>query len=289
MFGNKELQILYHMSRGKCSVPELSTCLDISIPETYRKIRSLRSKDVICGKDPIRISCCPYAKRLMALMAEGPGMAKYLSGAGLDVLISMVRPGSLNDIAVKTCLSESHVRKILKLLIEGNLVQRINDIYRINDGECPKLRPFLNSYNDYLEVSDPRISNDSEVLYREGRDLVFSSVDGQGYRPTGISAFKEYGMQGISDTRGFYTTKEGELDMDSIFDDAVRIAEVENDWRLRMANELFYIKNKNRLVPPKDFLEIHNRIMSGDRVDNWPSKQDLEDRMWMVDGFEGIR
>jgi len=47
MFGNKELQILFHMSQGKCSVAELSECLGISIPETYRKIRMLRSKGIV--------------------------------------------------------------------------------------------------------------------------------------------------------------------------------------------------------------------------------------------------
>jgi DNA-binding IclR family transcriptional regulator len=47
MFGNKELQILFHMSQGRGSVSELSESLGLSIPETYRKIRLLRSKGVI--------------------------------------------------------------------------------------------------------------------------------------------------------------------------------------------------------------------------------------------------
>ena len=282
MFGNKELQILFHLSRGKTTVGELSKSLNISMPETYRKIRELRSKDVIDGKDPIEISRCPFAKRLLSIMSEGLGMARFLSGAGLDVLIAILRPSSIRDIARTAGLSESHVRKVLNLEIEGNIVRRINDLYSINDGECPKLRPFLNSYVDYMEVFDPRITNDSEVVFRDGSDLVFSSKDDQGYSPTGPSAFERYGVRGLSGTRGFYTTREGELTMEMIFDDAVRISEVENDWRLRMANELFFIKHKGRLNPPAGFMEKHERIMAGEHIDNWPSRQDIEDRMWMV-------
>ena len=283
MFGNKELQILFHYSRGRRTAAELSDSMGISMPEIYRKIRSLRSKDVIEGKDPIIITSCPFSKRLLFIMSEGPGMAKYLSGVCLEILVSIERPRSIKEIVAATGLSESHVRKILNMEIEGNIVQKVNDTYTINDEECPKLRPFIKSYVDYREVSDPRITNDSELIFRDGDDIVFSSDDGQGYRATGASAFERYGVRGLSGLRDFYTTKEGELDIESVFDDAVRIAEVENDWRLRMANELFYIKNKNRLSPPSKFLEMHNRVMSGEHIERWPSRKDIEDRMWMLD------
>ena len=284
MFGIKELQVLFYLSKGRTTVSELADSLNISMPEAYRKLRELRSKDVIEGKDPIGIGRCPFAKRLMSIMSEGPGMARFLSGAGLDVLIAILRPSSVKTVSQRTGLSESHVRKVLNLEIEGNLVRRINDVYSINDEECPKLRPFLNSYVDYTEVSDPRISNDSEVIFRTGSDVIFSSRDDQGFTPTGPSAFERYGVRGLAGTRGFYTTREGEMDIETIFNDAIRISDVENDWRLRMANELFYIKHKDSLTPPAGFLEKHERIMAGDHIDNWPSREDLEERMWMVKG-----
>ena len=284
MFGNKDLQILFHMSRGENTVAGLSESMGISVPEIYRKIRTLRSMDVIEGKDPIIIGRCPFARRLMALMSEGPGMAKYLSGSSLDVLIAIVRPRDLKDIAKDTGLSESHVRKILKIQMEGRLVRKIDDMYSINDPDCPKLRSFINSYTDYLEVSDPRVSRSSEIIFRKGKDVVFSSSDSQGFRPTGITAFKGFGMKGIPDGYGYYSTASGEFNIETVFDDAVRIAEAENNWRLRMFNELFYIKNKKRLKPSADFIENHKRIMSGEHIERWPSRKDLEDRMWMVGG-----
>ena len=157
-------------------------------------------------------------------------------------------------------------------------------VLTINDPDCPKLRSFINSYTDYLEVSDPRVSRSSEIIFRKGKDVVFSSSDGQGFRPTGPSAFADFGMKGMPEAVGFFTTESGELSIDTVFSDAVRIAEAENDWRLRMFNELFYIKNKRRLNPPPEFLDAHNRIMTGERVERWPSKRDIEDRMWMVEG-----
>ena len=281
MFGNKELQILYFISKGDDDVESLSKSIGISVPETYRKIRMLRSKDVLDGDD-IVVSRCPFAKRLMSIMSEGPGVAKYMSGSSIEVLMSVIEPSSIGSISRKTGLSESHVRKILKVEMEGDFVRKTNDLYAINDSGMPKLRPFLVSYKDYLDVTDSRISDDSEIMFRRGKDVIFRSVDPQGFRPTGVTAFNEYGVRGLSDDRRFYTTMEGEIDIETIFDDAVRIAEVENDWRLRMANELFYMKNWKKLKPTADFMDKHQKVMSGEEVENWPSRQDIEDRMWMV-------
>ena len=284
MFGEKELQILFHLSKGRNTVDSLSESMGLSMPETYRKIRLLRSKDVIVGKDPITVSCCPFAKRLFSLMSRGPGMAKYLSDSRLDVLLSLLSPQSLEGICGITGISETHVRNILKIHMEGGIVQRLNEIYRLNDDSFPKIRPFLKSLQDYLEVSDPRITDDSEIIFRKGKDVVFSSVFDQGFRPTGISAFGRYGMKGMPNSVGFYTTESGEMTIDIVFGDAVHIAETEDDWRLRMFNELFYIKNRGKLNPSSEFLDAHNRVMSGYNVDGWPSKKDIEDRMWMVEG-----
>ena len=284
MFGEKELQILYHMSRGKRTVSELSAALDISVPETYRKLRLLRSKDVIEGKDPVRIGRCPHAKRLLALMSEGPGMARYLSGGSLDVLVSLLTPKTPEGISEATGISTSHVRRILRLETEGGFVRKQDNMYTLDDDALPNIRPFLMSYRDYTEVSDPRLSDDSEILFRKGGDVVFSSDSAQGFRPTGQSVFPEYGMRGMPDGPGFFPTESGEMSLDDLFAEAVRIADAKNDWRLRMYNELFYIGNSRRLNPPRDFIEKHERIMSGGRIEHWPSKEDIEDRMWMVDG-----
>ncbi|MBQ7702132.1 MAG: hypothetical protein IJT54_07005 [Candidatus Methanomethylophilaceae archaeon] len=284
MFGNKELQILFYITRGITTVAGLSEKLILSEPEVYRKIRLLRSKDILDRRNPISISHCPHAKRLASMMSDGPGMARFLSGGNLDILVSITIPRTLKQIHESTGLSESHIRKMLDTLIEGDIVVKINNIYHINDEGCPKLRPFLNSFIDYMEVSDPRLSNDSEIVFRKGKDVIFSSADGQGYEPTGSSAFKLYGMDGLPDGHGFYTTEKGEMSIDTVFEDALHIAEVENDWRLRMANILFYIKNSEKLEPPQDFIRTHERIMSGEHIRNWPSKQDIEDRMWMVKG-----
>ena len=54
-----------------------------------------------------------------------------------------------------------------------------------------------------------------------------------------------------------------------------------------MAAELFYIRNRDGLYPPKEFIDVHERIMSGERVRGWPSKKDIEDRMWVVKKDEG--
>ena len=95
-------------------------------------------------------------------MSEGPGMAKFLSGSGLDVLSSLSSPMTVREISVATGLSESHVRKVLKTEREGGFVRKVDDAYVLSNDASPNILPFLRSYRDYLEVSDPRLPNDSE-------------------------------------------------------------------------------------------------------------------------------
>jgi hypothetical protein len=135
-----------------------------------------------------------------------------------------------------------------------------------------------------MEVSDPRLPNDSEILARIGGDVVFSSRRDQEFRPAGPSAFGDFGMKGIPDRMRFFTTYAGEMTIDRVFEEAVLIADAKDDWRLRLFNELFYIMNQGKLNPSPDFLANHRIIMSGGRIEHWPSRQDIEDRMWMVKG-----
>ena len=137
---------------------------------------------------------------------------------------------------------------------------------------------------DHIEVSDPRLPNNAILLYRTGDDIVYSSNDEVSDTVTGFSALEDYGMNGWSFGTTYRTTKMGELTIDNIFNDAIEIAEIEDSWRLRMAAELFYIKNKEQLNPPKEFLDNHNHIMSGGHIKNWPSLKDIEDRLWTVKG-----
>jgi predicted transcriptional regulator len=216
-------------------------------------------------------------------MSEGPGIARYLSGSGLDVLASLKSPMTVSEISEATGLSESHVRKILKTEREGNFIRKVDDAYVLNENASPRIQPFLASYMDYLEVSDPRLPNDSEILFRNGEDVVFSSGREQEFMPAGQSAFCRYGMKGMSEHVRYFTTETGEMTIGRVFEEAVKIAEAKDDWRLRLYNELFYIMNQAELSPSPEFLAKHRTVMSGGHIDNWPSRQDIEDRMWMVE------
>ena len=99
---------------------------------------------------------------------------------------------------------------------------------------------------------------------------------------TGFSALEDYGLTGWSFDDNYYTTKEDELTLDQIFEDAIRIAETEDSTRMRMANEIFYMKRKEELNPPKEFLDKHNRILAGERIEKWPSLTEIQEKLWTV-------
>ncbi|MBO7352522.1 MAG: hypothetical protein J6U12_06400 [Candidatus Methanomethylophilaceae archaeon] len=283
MFSVKELELIHLCSRGVQSIDDLSKELDISNPETYRLIRNLRYKGVMEESNPLRISRCAFARRLYSIMAESPGFARFFCDRRLDVLCSLLTPQKLKSIRVLTGLSESYIRSILRIDMEGGLVVCEDGFYRINDSNHPKVRAFLLSLIDHMEVSDPRLPSNSTILFRDGDDVVYTTPDATSDKPTGFSALEDYGMNDWAFADTYYTTKSGELTLDSIFSDALQIAEAEDNWRLRMAAEVFYIKKKEQLNPPQEFIDMHNRIMSGERIKKWPSAKDIEDRLWTVE------
>jgi hypothetical protein len=215
-------------------------------------------------------------------MSESPGYARFFSDRRLDVLCALLTPQRIGSIKAQTGLSESYVRSILKVEMEGGMVSNEDGYYLINDAAHPKVRAFLTSLVDHLEVSDPRLPSNSTILFKDGDDVVYTTPYATSDNPTGFTAMENHGMDGWAISDAYYTTKCGELTLDSIFTDALRIAEVEDNWRLRMAAEIFYISKKELLNPPQEFVDMHNRIMSGERIKKWPSAKDIEDRLWTV-------
>ena len=283
MFSTKELELIHLCSKGVRSIDDISKQLAISNPETYRLIRNLRYKGVMEESNPLRISRCAFARRLYSIMSESPGYARFFCDRRLDILCSVLTPQKLKSIRIQTGLSESYIRSVLRIDMEGGIVLNNEGFYQINDSNFPKVRAFLISLIDHMEVSDPRLPSNSTILFRDGNDIVYTTPDSTSDRLTGFSALEHYGMNDWRFTDTYYTTKSGELTLDSIFSDALQIAEVEDNWRLRMAAEIFYMKKKEQLNPPQEFINMHNRIMSGEYIKKWPSAKDIEDRLWTVE------
>ena len=281
-FTEKELELLHHLSNGNDNVDKLSASMGISKPETYRAIRMLRSKDVLDDDKSITISKCAFAKRLFLIMSEGKGMSRFFSDKRLDVLMSLMKPKSLESISISTGLSQSYIRKVLSVQTKGGMVQNISGVYRINDDMYPKVRPFLESLSDHLEMFDARIPRTAEIIERRNDEVIYSVRGDTDDEPTGFSAFEEYGIKGFNLDRTYHTTVNEKPSMDKVFRDAFTIAEKENDWRLRMELMLFFEKNRKQLKAPPGFLSIYNRIIAGHNESGWPSKDDLEDRRWVI-------
>lgn len=282
MFTEKELVLLHYLSRGVNGIQPLTERLDISVPEVYRIVRSLKRKEALDDSRGIHISSCPFAKRLMMIMSEGKGLARFFKDKRLIVLLAIAEPKKLNDIVDETKLSETYIRKILRIQMEGGLVREDDGIYSINDGLYPKVRPFLLSYKDHLEVFDIRAPRDADILYKDDDRVIYSSPYEEKDPLTGFSAFGEFNFETPSDDLKYYSTSDKEKDINTVFSDAYIIASNKDSWRLKMFLELFYIKYEQNLEAPQTFVSIHKRILSGEKVKGWPSYADLKDRMWMV-------
>ncbi|MBE6519246.1 MAG: hypothetical protein E7Z70_06930 [Thermoplasmata archaeon] len=284
MFSQRELESLYYLSRGCTDVGSLAEAMNISNPETYRIVRNLKSKDVLKKEKPLAISNCAFAKRLFYIMSNGPEVSRFFSDSRLDVLKCIMTAKDLGTISKETGISESHIHKILNIHTNGGIVRNINGYYSLNDNRYPQIRKFLESLIDHLEVNDAKLPDNSLLLFRKNDAIIYSTKEKTTDNVTGFTALEKYGLTGWVFDDVYCTTEYGELSLEEIFNDALKIAEHEDSTRLRMAAELFYMKNEDKLNPPKEFVDIHNRILSGERIERWPSLQDLNDRLWTVEG-----
>ena len=283
MFAVKELELIHYLYMGNNDVDSLSGSMHVSKPEAYRIIRELRKKDVLDPGNPITISKCAFAKRLMFIMSESPEMSRFFSDKRLEVLMSIMEPRTIESISYETGISESYLRKILVLQIQGGLVQNINGVYRINDEEYPAVRPFLESLRDHIEMFDSRVPRTARIIARNGSEIIYSSKEDTDDEMTAFSVFEKYGVKGMNYGVRYYVNGRKESSIDDVFRDALAAADKDDDWRLRLAIELFFIRNQGKMQPPVRFLINHNRVMAGEHIRGWPSRQDIDDRMWMIE------
>lgn len=281
MFSKTELRVLHYIANGTTEARTISKELDVTPAQIYNAIHGLKRKGVLESGQGAVLSTAPFALRLAEIMSASPDRCYVLSGSSIPVLSELREPGSAEDVVRRTGISRATVfRKIKDAGQMGAVRQLDGGRYTLNDRLWPNLRKLLDDMEDEKEVFDPRVERGSRIYSNTSEEVLYSYPNLIPATRTAFSVFSDYGFKAFYDTY-YYTTSDGPVDMNRAFADAYRITEIEKDHRLCMGLILFYLKNKNRITPPDEFTKQLNRVMTGESIDGWPSRIDLEDRMVM--------
>lgn len=279
MFTRSELVLLHHVANGINDVHSLSNVMSITPARVYDIIRSLKCNGILKDTRDIGLSSNASSLRLANLMRPSLERADVLADSGMDVLMEVRVPRTVEEIMGSLGLSRATVFRRLSLATASGAVRKVDGgRYVLNDRMWNGLRETLDSLEDQMEVFDPRVV-DGAVIYRNRRDEVLFSFPGElDEQRTAFSIFREYGFESWFDTV-YYTTSKSPVDISKAFNDAYLIAEKEGDHRLRMVLILFYLRNKSSIKANPDFLERFNRIRCGEKIDRWPTWDDVNTRI----------
>lgn len=279
MFTKSELILIHYVANGKADVQSLSESMGITHARVYDIIRSLKCKQILDNTRGVKLNSNALSMRLSALMRPSDRRADVLADSGLDILMEIREPSSVEDIMKKLDLSRATVFRRLGLAVSSGAAMKAGrSTYVLNDRMWPGLREMLDSLDDMRSVLDPRVVRGA-VIYKNSRnEVLYSCQEETGDTKTAFSVFGEFGVEAWLDTI-YYTTSPDQVGISKAFDDAFTISEKEDDYRLRLLLVLFYVCNESAIKADSAFLEIFGRIRGGEKIPRWPTIGDVKSRM----------
>ena len=279
MFTKSELILIHYVANGKADVQSLSESMGITHARVYDIIRSLKCKQILDCTRGVKLNSNALSMRLSALMRPSDRRADVLADSGLDILMEIREPSSVEDIMKKLDLSRATVFRRLGLAVSSGAAMKAGrSTYVLNDRMWPGLREMLDSLDDMRSVLDPRVVRVA-VIYKNSRnEVLYSYQEETGDTKTAFSVFGEFGVEAWLDTI-YYTTSPDQVGINKAFDDAFTISEKEDDYRLRLLLVLFYVCNESAIKADPAFLEIFGRIRGGEKIPRWPTIGDVKSRM----------
>ena len=278
MFSESELILLHHYSNGIDGAKTLAEKMEKTRSQIYNIIKELKRKGILTNSEGIEISSDAFAIRLMRVMHNSKERATLLSDSGLDILIELREPRTVEELETILGISKPSIYRKIRIGRIASAIVKEGKRYHVNTKTWNGLYELLNSAADRKEVFDERVPRNSEILGRVGNEVIFSCPNGSEYPFTGFSAFGEFDFDAISN-KNYYTTSKKPMDIQTAFEDAYTITKSLNDYRLRLLLMLFYNLNMDRIDPPIEFKNLYDRIQNGEEILRWPTQKDIAERM----------
>lgn len=278
MASKSELILLHHLANGVGDVDAISKAMGLSRSRVYALVEGMKKDGLLEDRRGVMVKDEPSALRLYHLMKPSPNRAEVLADSGMDVLIELRAPSTVEDVAESTGLSKATVYRCISVARRFGAVRKDGRSYVLNDRMWNGLRETLDSVVDSRSSYDPRVVRGAKIYRNTKTEVLYSFPDTLDDCRAGFSAFADYGFKAGFDTV-YYTTSHETKTISQVFEDAFLISGVEKDVRLRMILILFYIVNKDRIDPNPEFTGILNRICNGERIAHWPTLIDVESRL----------
>ena len=272
LLSKADTRILYCIGRGLTDAKDIHAEIGLSTEQVYARALVLKRIGILEDRKGIHLAEGELPQKLASFLSGSIERADILANMGIRFLIALRESAPGRMIANRTGVCEATYFKWQKKAAKVGIVVSENGIHHIDYGLWPGLRELLDLMDMESRIIDRRIPDHSNILWMDGKDIIFSAQIGEPYQKTAFSAF---GNSDKGDTV-FYTTSDDPLNEQNLFDDAFHICESTGDPELRLKTIDYLLDNLDRIIPDNDFIVSLSRVVRGLDCKGWPDKKTLE-------------
>lgn len=280
-----ELRVLEQVSYGNDRIENIAQKIHRSNSQIYRAKQNLLEQGFLhLNRGRLEPERTINSALILNLISRYPNLIELLSDSGLKILMSILKPKSINEIIKETNLKKSTIYKKIRIGLNiSAIVIDKNHKYTINEKIWPNLKNYLEENKRIEETIDNRIPVNSLIYYKNEEEILFSNNSELKATLTAFSAYEKYGIKIFLPTN-FYFLPNKKLTKEEILLHSIYIINKERDHRYLTYLALFYIKFRD------DFLNIKNpvlkkidNILKGNKIKGYPTLDEIKEKGALYD------
>jgi len=280
-----ELKILEQVANGNERIEDIAQTLHRSNSQIYRAQQRLSEYGFLhLNNGNLEPEKSTYSSLILILLSRYSNLIELFSDSGLKILMSILKPKSVNEIMRDTNLKKSTIYK--KIRIGRNISAITVDNkhkFTINEKIWPNLRDYLEENKKLEEITDNRIPVNSVIYHKNEDEILFSNKFELNATLTAFSKYEKYGIKLLLPTH-FYYLPNRELSKGEILLHSIYIVNREKDYRYLTYIALFYLKFRNEFSKIKHpILKKIESILKGKTIDEYPTLDEIKEKGLLYD------
>ena len=172
-----ELRILEQVSYGNDRIENIAQNIHRSNSQIYRAKQSLLEYGFLhLNKGKLEPEKSINSSLILILLSRYPNLIELFSDSGLKILMSILKPKSINEIMRETNLKESTIYKKIKTGRNiSAIIMNNKRKYTINEKIWPNLKNYLEENKRFEETVDNRIPVNSVIYHKNEDEILFSN------------------------------------------------------------------------------------------------------------------
>jgi len=280
-----ELKVLEQVAYGNDRIENIAHNIHRSNSQIYRAKQSLLEYGFLhLNNGKLEPEKSINSSLILILLSRYPNLIELFSDSGLKILMSILKPKSINEIMKETNLNKSTIYK--KIMMGRNIsaiIMNKNRKYTINEKIWPNLKNYLEENKKFEETIDNRIPVNSVIYHKNEDEILFSNKSELKATLTAFSLYEKYGIKLFLPTH-FYYLPNKELSKKEILLHSIYVISKEKDYRYLTYVALFYIKYRDEFLKIKNpILKKIDNILKGDRIEGYPTLDEIREKGALYD------